>query len=175
MHVWRAWENTATDTAYYLAAMACKYRCTGAACGLKKRPRAGAQRDLYLAALMMELDPFHHDVWRSMMHGVFATLPSRVLPDGTTTSHIGRSAIDAMGCATAQRWFPDVDMRSVARHILEKLDEDTFRFVRPGAKPHWAGADETLAQWEVESTLIDGDSLTGWLCAFWEGRWRGYW
>ncbi len=31
MHVWRAWENTATDTAYYLAAMAYKYRCTGEA------------------------------------------------------------------------------------------------------------------------------------------------
>ena len=31
MHVWRAWENTATDTAYYLAAMAHKYRCTGEA------------------------------------------------------------------------------------------------------------------------------------------------
>lgn len=29
MHVHRAWENTATDTAYYLAAMAYKYRCTG--------------------------------------------------------------------------------------------------------------------------------------------------
>ena len=29
MHAWRAWENTATDTAYYLAAAAYKYRCTG--------------------------------------------------------------------------------------------------------------------------------------------------
>ena len=320
MHVWRAWENTATDTAYYLAAMACKYRCTGqaedlaisrrtfgalkyifsltaekgergrlckpyggvwsnqssgdqtqcvlwglaayraiappedladynrmiqeaaeynirteyiepygyfawtrqeswdeifgddkwskaswsyaaifvpqlllawqasgdprflrevkrwyAACGLEKRPGGGPQRDLYLGALMMELDPFRHEIWRSLMHGVFAALPSRILPDGTTASHIGRSAIDAMGCATAQRWFPDVDMTSVARHILEKLDEDTFRFVRPGTKPPWAAADDTLEQWAIESKLIDGDSLTAWLCAYWEGRWRGYW
>lgn len=29
MHVHRAWENTAVDTAYYLSAMAYKYRCTG--------------------------------------------------------------------------------------------------------------------------------------------------
>ncbi len=146
-----------------------------AACGVAKRPGGGPQRDLYLGALLMELDPFHHEIWRSMMHGVFAALPSRLLPDGTTASHIGRSAIDAMGCAAAQRWFPDVDMTSVARCILEKLDEDTFRFVRPGEKPAWAGADDTLDQWAIESKLIDGDSLTAWLAAYWEGRWRGYW
>ena len=29
MHVWRAWENTPTDTAFYLAAMAYQYRVTG--------------------------------------------------------------------------------------------------------------------------------------------------
>ncbi len=29
MHVWRAWENTSADTAFYLAAMSYKYRCTG--------------------------------------------------------------------------------------------------------------------------------------------------
>jgi hypothetical protein len=144
-------------------------------CGLDQRPDGGPQRDLYLGALLMELDPLHHEVWRSMMHGAFAGLPSRVLGDGTTSSHIGRSAIDAMGCATAQRWFPDLDMTSVARHILEELDEDAMRFVRPGEKPPWAGADETLAEWETESRLLDGDSLTAWLAAFWEGRWRGYW
>lgn len=145
------------------------------ACGLDTRPGGGAQRDLYLAALMMEMDPARHEIWRSMMLGVFSGLTSKILPDGTSSSHIGRSAIDAMGCAAAQRWFPDVDMTSIARHILEKLDEDTFRFVRPGAKPPWSGADDTLEQWEIESKLIDGDSLTAWLAAYWEGRWRGYW
>jgi hypothetical protein len=320
MHVWRAWENSATDTAYYLAAMACKYRCTGAAqdlarsrrsfgglkfvyglaaargeqgrlckpyggvwsnqssgdqtqcvtwglaayreiappenladyrgmiqdaavyhmateyiephryfgwtaevlrhaifgdakwskvtwsfaaifvpqlllvwqaggdprflreverwygaCGVDRRPGGGPQRDLYLGALLMELDPLRHEVWRSVMHGAFAGLSSRVLADGTTSSHIGRAAIDAMGCATAQRWFPDLDMTSVARHILEGLDEDTMRFVRPGEKPPWAGADETPAEWGIESRLLDGHSLTASLAAYWEGRWRGYW
>ena len=29
MHVWRTWENTSTDTAYYLGATAYQYRCTG--------------------------------------------------------------------------------------------------------------------------------------------------
>jgi hypothetical protein len=27
-HVWRAWENTTADTAYYLGAMSYQYRCT---------------------------------------------------------------------------------------------------------------------------------------------------
>ena len=30
MHVWRAWENTAADTGFYLGAMSYHYRCTGA-------------------------------------------------------------------------------------------------------------------------------------------------
>src|SRR5690606_35600704 len=29
MHVWRAWENTTADTAYYLRAMSYQYRVTG--------------------------------------------------------------------------------------------------------------------------------------------------
>ena len=29
MHVWRAWENTPTDTAWYLGAMSYRYRCSG--------------------------------------------------------------------------------------------------------------------------------------------------
>jgi len=144
-------------------------------CGLDKRPGAGPQRDLYLGALLMELDPLRHEIWRSMMRETFAGLPSRVLADGTTSSHIGRAAIDAMGCATAQRWFSDVDMASVGRQILERLDEDTMRFVRPGEKPPWAGGEDTLEQWEIESRLLDGDSLTAWLAAYWEGHWRGYW
>ncbi|MBM3802807.1 MAG: hypothetical protein FJW26_10935 [Acidimicrobiia bacterium] len=140
-----------------------------------KRPRRGPQRDLYLGALLMEMDPFHHEIWRGLVLGAFSATSSSILPDGTHSRHVGRSAIDAMGCATAQRWFPDVDMISVARHILEKLDVDAFRFVRPGTKPAWAGAGDTLEQWAVESKLIDGDSLTAWLAAYWEGRWRGYW
>lgn len=144
-----------------------------AACAGK--PAGGHQKDLYLGALMMELDPFHREVWRGLMQAYFTALPSRILPDGTSSSHIGRAAIDAMGCVTAQRWFPGMDMIAVARRILENLDEDTFRFVRPGEKPPWAGADDTFEQWAVESKMIDGDSLTAWLAAFWEGHWRGYW
>lgn len=29
MHVWRAWENTSSDTGFYLAAMSYRFRCTG--------------------------------------------------------------------------------------------------------------------------------------------------
>ena len=145
------------------------------ACGLDKRPTGGPQRDIYLSALMMEMDPVHHEVWRNIMLTAFSSATSGILLDGTHEGLVGRSAITAMGCATAQRWSPDVDMTSVARHILEKLDEDTFRFVRPGTKPPWAGAGETVTEWQIEGKLIDGDSLTAWLCAFWEGRWRGYW
>jgi len=146
-----------------------------AAFGQEVGNAGGAQRDLYLGALMMELDPFHHEIWRALMLTGFSINTSSILPDGTHSRHVGRSSIDAMGIATAQRWFPDMDMTSVARHILEKLDVDTFRFVRPGTKPPWAGAGDTLEQWAVESKLIDGDSLTAWLAAYWEGRWRGYW
>jgi hypothetical protein len=105
----------------------------------------------------------------------FYTNAYGILPNGMHEGFAGRSAIVAMGCATAQRWFPDVDMTSVARHILEKLDEDTFRFVRPGTIASWAGSGEKASEWEIESKLIDGDSLTAWLAAYWEGRWRGYW
>jgi len=145
------------------------------ACGLDKRPGGGAQRDLYLGALLMEMDPFHHEIWQGLMLGAFAANTRDILPDGTSSRFVGRSAISAMGCITAQRWFPNQDMTSVARHILETLDEATFRFVRPGVKPAWAGANDTFEQWEVESRMIDGDSLTAWLAAYWEGRWRGYW
>jgi hypothetical protein len=326
MHVWRAWENTATDTAYYLAAVACKYRCTGTpedlaicrrtlgalkciyelpvargekgrlckpyggaysnqssgdqtqcvnwglaacrpiappfdradidmmvadfarynistgyiephgyfawtpemlrdsifgdgnwskvtwshaliyvtelnlawqatgdaaflreirrwydACGTDVTRGAGSFRDLYLGALMMEMDPPHHEMWRNLMLGCFSKHASAILPDGTHERHVGRSAILAMGCATAQRWFADVDMTTVARHILEELDEDTFRFVRPVTEekpfspPPWAPSDAKASEWEIESRLIDGDSLTAWLAAYWDGRWRGYW
>ncbi len=151
------------------------------ACGLDKRPAGRPHRDLYLPALMMEMDPVHHELWRSLMLTAFSHNTSNILPDGTQASTVGRSAIVAMGCATAQRWFPDVDMTSVARHILEKLDVDTMRFVRPTTRdqpfspPPWAPKDAKASEWEIESRLIDGDSLTAWLAAYWKGRWRGYW
>ena len=149
-------------------------------------------RQIYLPALLMEMDPVRHELWRSLMLSYFHRVRSGILPDGTTptawtydcrTGNIeprpgwggdlartGRSAIFAMSCVTAQRWFREVDMIGVARRILEKLDEDTFRFVMPYSD------DQPLAPgWEVESKLLDGDSLTAWLCAYWEGRWRGYW
>ena len=144
------------------------------ACDGKQVQEGGAHRDLYLPSLMMEMDPGRHRIWRSMMLNAFRK-NSEILPDGTQPNHAGRSAIVAMGCASAQRWFADLDMTSLGRRILEKLDVDTFRFVRPGTKPPWAGAGETVEQWAVESKLVDGDSLTAWLAAFWEGRWRGYW
>ena len=149
-------------------------------------------RQIYLPALLMEMDPALHELWRSMMLSYFRRLAQGILPDGTTptawtydcptgrlepapgwggdVARTGRSALLAMSCVTAQRWFRDVDMIGVARHILEKLDEDTFRFVMPCAD------DRPLAPgWEVEFRMLDGDSLTAWLRAYWEGRWRRYW
>lgn len=151
-------------------------------------------RAIYLPAMLMEFDSSHHELWRSLMLSDFYRIGSGILPDGTTptawtydseTGHIepkasgwggggpsrtGRSAAVAMCCVTAQRWFPALDMTSVARHVLEKLDEDTFRFVMPMTE------DQSLSPaWQVESKLLDGDCLTAWLCAYWEGRWRGYW
>ncbi len=144
------------------------------ACG-GKQPQGHANRDLYLGSLLMEMEPSRHALWEELIRGAYAAQTGKILPDGTCAYYIGRSSITAMGCVSAQRWLPDVDMTSVARHILEKLDEDTFRFVRPGEKPARAGADDTIEQWTVESQFIDGDSLTAWLAAYWEGRWRGYW
>lgn len=146
------------------------YDCCGG-----NKPQGHAHRDLYLGSLLMEMDPFRHEIWRELIRGAHAAQTANILPDGTCACYIGRSAITAMGCVSAQRWFPEVDMTSLARHILEQLDEDIFRFVRPGEKPAWAGADDTLDHWAIESKLIDGDSLTAWLAAYWEGRWRGYW
>jgi hypothetical protein len=139
-------------------------------CGVAEGP-AGYEFALYLGALMMELDPHHHKVWTDMMHGYFARLPYPVSPGQI----FGRNAISAMGCVTAQRWFPELDMISYARCALEQLDEDSLRFLKPGLIPDHAKPGDTLKQWEIESKLIDGDSLTAWLAAYWEGRWRGYW
>ena len=145
-----------------------------AACAARE-PAGGAARDFYLPALMMDMDPARHETWRSMIRSAFAAGTSEILPDGTSRRHCGRSAIFAMGCVAAQHWLPQVAMLPVARGILEKLDVDTMRFVLPGTKPPWAGASDTLEGWAIETELIDGDSLTAWLAAYWQGHWHGYW
>lgn len=152
-----------------------------------------AHRMFYLPSLMMEMDSTNHELWRSMMFNVFRTLRTGVLPDGTAYSswthnldtgetsplnpgwgggptRTGRIAIFARACVNAQRWFPEENMAEVARKILVGLDMETFRFVMPQSSSH------TLSpEWRIEGELIDFDSLTGWLWAYWEGRWRGYW
>lgn len=71
---------------------------------------------------------------------------------------------------SAQRWFPDEPLAETARRILEALDVPTFRFILPPAEG------KSLApEWKVETELIDHDSLTAWLWAYWEGRFYGYW
>ncbi|MCB1124698.1 MAG: hypothetical protein KJT03_24305, partial [Verrucomicrobiae bacterium] len=82
----------------------------------------------------------------------------------------GRSALFAMGCVAAQRWFPGENMVADAKRILTGLEEETFRFVMPLDHTH-----PLPREWEIESRLLDLDCLTGWLCAYWEGRYRGYW
>ncbi len=161
-----------------------------AGCGLDRTPDAGggrSSRHLYLPALMMELDPRHHDVWRSMMLNTFQNARESIEPDGTQRlpgfggqgdpsqgflgpHRTGRSAQWSLGMVTAQRWFPDEAFTETARRILEGLDMATFRFVMPetesGALP---------PQWVVEGEMIDFDSLAPWLFAYWLGRYRGYW
>jgi hypothetical protein len=75
-----------------------------------------------------------------------------------------------MGCVAAQRWFPDEDMKGIAREILVKLDEPTFRFILPYDDEH-----PLPPEWQVESKMLDIDCLVAWLCGYWEGRYRGYW
>ena len=170
-------------------------------CGLDKKwsppgktfSGSPACRMLYLPTLMMEFDPANHELWRSFMLRTFRICRTGILPDGTTyygwhydaqtgsvspvntgwggsPTRTGRSAIFAKGCVNAQRWFPEEDMVGVARTIIEGLDEQTFRFVMPAA-----GDGELSPEWQVEGRLLDHDGLTGWLWAYWEGRWRGYW
>jgi hypothetical protein len=171
-------------------------------CGLEKRtpPPSGktiggsaSYRMLYLPTLMMEFDPQHYELWRSFMVDSFQRGKTGVPPDGTTypawhynpetrqatplasrwaggPTRTGRSSIFAKGCVQSQRWFPQEDMVGVARTIIEGLDEPTFRFVMPAQS-----GQELTPEWRVEGRLLDHDSLTAWLWAFWEGRWRGYW
>ncbi len=151
-------------------------------------------RELYLPALLMAFDPANHELWRSMMLQRYDMLRTGVLEDGTAAyqwtydmdsgerellsstlwgagpAKTGRSGIFARACVGAQPWFQDEDMASTARHILENLDLDTFRFIMPVEEDQ-----PVPAAWEVETRLLDMDSLTGWLWAYWEGRWRGYW
>ena len=154
----------------------------------------GGRRNVYLPTLLMEMDPSRHRIWREAMLSNYRQARTGLLDDGTWPTawsydtrkggmkpqpmpsvgggygRTGRSAIFAMGCVAAQRWFPEEDMRGVARRILERLDENTFRFVMPLDEEH-----PLPAEWRVESKMLDGDCLTAWLCAYWEGRYRGYW
>ena len=56
MHVWRAWEDTAADTAFYLAALSWQYRCTADRLALRRcRRTLGALKTIYdLGAQAME-------------------------------------------------------------------------------------------------------------------------
>lgn len=172
-----------------------------AACGVENtapEPRGvvrfyPAFRMLYLPGLMMELDPRHHTLWRSFMVDVFRRCSPSVLPDGTAywggtyntdtgeivpqdpgwfgrPARTGRVSLFAWGCVNAQRWLPDEDMVAVAKIILQGLDLETFRFVMP-ADPEG----RLPPNWRTEGELLDHDCLVGWLLAYWEGRWRGYW
>ena len=42
-------------------------------------------------------------------------------------------------------------------------------------RPRVPKATPLPAEWQVESRMLDADCLTGWLCAYWEGRYRRYW
>ncbi len=151
-------------------------------------------RALYLPALLMSFDPANHELWRSLMLQTYDMLRTGVLDNGTSPyqwtcdmesgereilpatlwgagpATTGRSGIFARACVAAQPWFRDEDMASTARHILENLDLDTFRFVMPMEENQ-----PVPSEWKVETRLLDMDSLTGWLWGYWEGRWRGYW
>jgi hypothetical protein len=151
-------------------------------------------RNIYLSSLLMEMDPTRYEQWRARMKNYYVQDRNGILADGTWPTawvfdrkteqlkpqefasvgggvgRTGRSAIFAMACVSAQRWLPDEDMQEVARKILEGLDEDTFRFIMPLDEEH-----PLPQEWQVESKMLDGDSLTAWLCAYWEGRYRGYW
>jgi hypothetical protein len=164
-----------------------KSKLTGA--GFGDRPR-----NIYLSSLLMEMDPLRSQQWRERMKYHYLQNRDGILSDGTWPlawtfdrrskklvprelvgvgdgyARTGRSAIFAMACATAQRWLPDEGMKEDARKILEGLDEDTFRFIMPLDDDH-----PLPPEWQVESKMLDTDCLTAWLCAYWEGRFRGYW
>lgn len=196
--IYLAWQGTG-DAKYVAEAQRWMEAC-GAKADFSKATKRfstngyGGRRNLYLGALLMEMDPAHHVQWRAAMLSEYQQARTGLLKDGTWPTmwsydsatqrmtptskpssglafgRTGRSTIFAMGCVAAQRWFSDVDMVSDARRILEGVDEDTCRLILPMD-------DQTPlpADWQVESKLLDGDCLTAWLCAYWEGRYRGYW
>ncbi|MEX0643349.1 MAG: hypothetical protein WD468_11640 [Pirellulales bacterium] len=151
-------------------------------------------RNIYLSSQLMEMDPARYQQWRARMKSYYLQDRNGILEDGTWPTawvfdrkaeklkpqefasvgggygRTGRSAIFAMACVSAQRWLPAEDMKGDARNILEGLDEDTFRFIMPLDEAH-----PLPPEWQVESKMLDGDSLTAWLSAYWEGRFRGYW
>jgi hypothetical protein len=151
-------------------------------------------RDIYLSSQLMEMSPLREKQWRGRMQSVYLQNRDGILEDGTWPTawiysiktkqlkpevfssiggglgRTGRSAIFAMACVSAQRWLPKENMKEDARKILSGLDEATFRFILPIDDKH-----PLPPEWKIESQLIDSDSLTAWLCAYWEGRHRGYW
>jgi len=160
----------------------CEIERLYAGCGLDNIPRGGggrSTRDLYMPSLMMELDPWRHQIWRPMMLGSWRNAKGSIQPDGTQLvsfsrslgpHRTGRSAQWARGMVSAQRWFPNEPMAQTAHHILEDLDIDTFRFVMAPEEG------KTLPpEWKVEGELIDHSSLVPWLLAYWEGRYYEYW
>jgi hypothetical protein len=82
----------------------------------------------------------------------------------------GRSTISARACVNAQRWFPEENMAETALKILQGQSMETFRFVSAESPEN-----PLPPEWKIESELVDMDSMTSWLWAYWEGRWRGYW
>ncbi|WP_425395803.1 hypothetical protein [Aeoliella sp.] len=153
----------------------------------------GGKRELYLSSYLMARDPAHHKLWREAMLTHYRQARTGLLDDGTWPTawsydsergmqvepmpsvgggvgRTGRSAVFAMGCVSAQRWFDDPAMQHSARSILERLDEPTFRFVLPLDEEH-----PLPPEWVIESELLDADCLTAWLAAYWEGHYRGYW
>ena len=150
--------------------------------------------NLYLASLMMEMDPWRHELWRDQMLNAFRMSRTGVLPDGTgytswthnlktaqttplkdakwgvESGRSGRWAIFARGYVAAQRWLPEENMVAAARTILEGLDMDRFRFVLPLSDQH-----AFPKGYQPEGDFLDLDSVTAWLWTYWEGRWRGYW
>jgi hypothetical protein len=151
-------------------------------------------RNIYLTSQLMEMAPLREKQWRARMQTSFLQNRHGLLKDGTWPTswvyHVeskrlepkdlpevgggpgrtGRSTIFAMACVSAHRWLLNEDLKQDARKILDGQDEATFRFIMPLDDEH-----PLPPEWKIESELLDADSLTGWLCAYWEGRFRGYW
>jgi hypothetical protein len=187
----------ATGDAKYLDEIEGWYKC----CGLDVRMQAPSGKfrggmkhnKLISASLMMEIDPEHHELWRSIMLANYRIIRTGLLPDGTSyrqwecdsdtgavtptpTHHgipacrTGRSAVSAKGCVDIRRWLPEEGAAATARAILATLDVDTFRYLLPPTP-----GERVPESWRIESELLDVDSLVGWLWAYWKGRYLRYW